>query len=187
MFDRTISLLVKLGLHKQQAKDLQSHGWWPKLHAELIHGVLFSENCLWGFCLLFPAKSVKNCILHSFARRAQIKAKACFAKYFYVNGFQSSSAYYYFLCFARHLLFPSDCILNEICLNSVCIVKKKKNDLKGYSPRLLAQVILLPSVIPCTKFFLQRFMGASSIMIKKAIRYLTDVSGHPWHTHEAKA
>ena len=139
----------------------------------------------------FPAKSVKNCILHSFARRIQIKAKACFAKYFYVHGFQSSSALYIFLF---SLFYPSLVIpirlhfewnLFEFCLH--CQEKEKRP--KRLFPSALAQAILLPSVIPvgCTKFFLQRFMGASSIVIKKAIRYLTDVSGHPWHTHEAKA
>ena len=67
--------------------------------------------------------------------------------------------------------------LSEFCLH--CEEKEKRP--KRLFPSALAQAILLLSVIPvgCTKFFLQRFMGASSIMIKKAIRYLTDVSGHP--------
>ena len=108
--------------------------------------------------------------MHSFARRTQIKAKACFAKYFYVYGFQSSSAIFLFSLFCPSLVIlirlHFEWNLFEFCLH--CEEKEKRP--KRLFPSALAQAILLPSVIPvgCTKFFFQRFMGASSIIIKKS-------------------
>ena len=82
----------------------------------------------------FPTKKTASCIplQEEYKSRPKLALQNIFM--YMVFNHLLRYIYSYFLCFTRHLLFPSDCILNEICLNSVCIVKKKKNDLKGYSP-----------------------------------------------------
>ena len=124
---------------------------------------------------VFSGKECKKLHLAFLCKKNTNQGQSLLCKIFLCTWFSIIFCVIYipiFLCFTRHLLFPSDCILNEICLNSVCIVKKKKNDLKGYSPvhslkpSCFHQLFLW---VAQSSFFLQRFMGASSIIIKKMI------------------